>query len=73
MTHDSLTQEIIEEIGEREGADPTELPPLHNYIDTEAIEALRGDAQIIFHYHKHVVSIEMDGSVRIFNSNQVEQ
>ncbi|GAB7020325.1 HalOD1 output domain-containing protein [Halostagnicola bangensis] len=62
----SVTTAIVESVADREDCDPDDLPPLHNTVDTEAVEALEGDAQIVFKYEGYVVSVEERGYVRVF-------
>lgn len=68
---ESLTMMIVEEVAEREGVGPLELsPPLHDVIDTEAVEtivtdqatdSLRDDVQLEFTYLGYEITVDGDG------------
>ena len=40
---ESFTETIVEEVAEREGVDPLELPPLYEAIDPEAVATVMTD------------------------------
>lgn len=74
MTRD-LGVEIVTEIADREGVDATALtPPLHDVIDTDALESLFeptattdrvGDGTVSFSYHGYDVTVTAAGDVRV--------
>lgn len=68
------TLEIVEAIADEEEIDVVELPPLHDVIDLEALEALfsptvkgdsRGKGCVTFLYYGHTVTVYSDGCVRL--------
>lgn len=69
----SLTVKIVEAIADRAGVDETDLPPLHDVIDPDALEALfipaspnaNDAAQIRFQYYGYRVTVSADGSVTV--------
>lgn len=69
----SLTVEIVETVAEETGRDPTSLPPIHDYIDTDALDRLfestkthdRRQGQIDFTYSEHVITVTVDGDYTI--------
>lgn len=66
----SLTVTVVEQIANRENVDPLELPPLHDAIDPEALDALfdKPDSAvdgIAFHYHGYEVVVEGPERVRV--------
>ncbi len=74
MSHtDELALTIAETVAAREGVDSTELhPPLHETIDTDALESLiesatrgRARASVTFAYHGYTVRVDSSGDVRV--------
>ncbi|MFC4245541.1 HalOD1 output domain-containing protein [Natribaculum luteum] len=74
MSHtDELALTIAEKIADREGVDSTELhPPLHETIDTDALESLiesatrgRAQATVTFAYHGYTIQVDSSGAVRV--------
>lgn len=66
------SQAVVERIAAREGVDPTELTPLFEAIDPDALDRLVGMAgysdsplQIEFPYHGYNVTVTGDGVVHI--------
>jgi len=74
MTGD-LGVEIVSEIADREDVDATALtPPLHDVIDTDALESLfeptatadrAGPGTVSFVYHGYDVTVTAAGDVRV--------
>ena len=63
---------VVERVAALEGVDPTELPPLYESIDVEALERLVEAAEgagsslrVEFSYYGHEVSITGEGAVRV--------
>lgn len=61
---------IVREVADREGVDCTELPPLYNIIDPDALEALADslaqdsdEGEIQFAYCGYQILIDSDGHV----------
>ena len=70
---ESASGRIIHEIAEQTGRDPLDLPPLNDYIDTDAIDSLlRSNAtkksrkiQLEFQYDGHQVTVLQDKSLSV--------
>lgn len=71
---ESLTATIVDEVSDREGVDPTALPPLHDVIDPDALTAVfaptssgssRTDGRVEFTYCGYQVVAHSDGRVQI--------
>ena len=65
-----LVLEITEAVAEREGVDIIELEsPLHDAIDTEALETLfaapQVDASVTFTYCGYTVEVDGDSEIRV--------
>lgn len=61
----AVSLSIVRTIADREGVDPTELPPLYEVIDPDALDGLvdrnTGDRIVVrFTYSGHVVTVETD-------------
>lgn len=59
---------LIEKVAEAERVDPTELPPLYDCIDPDALDTLcdsNRDVRLEFEYHGYVVTIEGADNVDI--------
>ena len=59
---------IVTTVAEEEGIDPLELEPLHNSLETDALERLVGgdssnDLRIRFQYHGYEITVSNDGQV----------
>lgn len=66
------SEAVVERIATCEGVGPTELPPLYDTIDTEALDSLVGSAepsestlQIEFTYNDYEVTVTGEGVVHI--------
>ena len=72
---ESVTMRIVEEVAEREGLEPLDLtPPLHDVIDTDALESLLSDpvsgerregVQITFSYRGYAITVAADGEIEV--------
>ncbi|WP_230198522.1 HalOD1 output domain-containing protein [Halopiger goleimassiliensis] len=60
---------IAERVANRTDADPADLPPLYDVVDTthlnHLIESSHPDLEVEFPYYGFTVSISGDGSVRL--------
>lgn len=64
----SITVEIIQTVAEQTGRDPMDLPPLHNYIDPDALNSLfestrtveRNSGEIEFAYDEYLITVSFD-------------
>lgn len=64
----SPTAAVVEAVAAREGVAETELPPLADAVDPDALEAVvdgDGDRRISFEYHGYAVTVHPDGSVSL--------
>lgn len=71
---DSLALAVLEAVAEREDTNVTDLPPLHNTIDSEALDKLfrpkydgtpREGGYVAFIYAGYWVTVYHDGSVEL--------
>ena len=56
-----IVYQIIASVAESEGCDPTDLPPLYEYIDTDALLSLVNSSKSVrveFTYVQHSVAVE---------------
>ena len=65
---------IVRAVATREGIDPAELqPPLHDVVDTDALEALFADPEragtVEFTYRGYDVVVESSGDVRVTDAD----
>lgn len=63
---ESVSMMVVSEVAEREALDPTELPPLQNVVDSDALNALfsndkDGTIQMNFEYISH--SVQINGGI----------
>lgn len=68
-TH-SLTVTVVEQVANRENVDPLELPPLHDAIDPDALDALFDKPEaavdgVTFRYQGYEVVVEGPERVRV--------
>lgn len=63
---------IVEAVAAETGRDPTDLPPLHDYVDSDAIDALLGDGasddadlHLQFSYAGVEVTVHGDGVIEV--------
>ncbi|MFC7026385.1 HalOD1 output domain-containing protein [Halomicroarcula sp. GCM10025324] len=74
-TVDGLVQVLIEAMAEFTGTEWTDLPPLYDYIDPEALEHLfsptktstRVDGGVFFHYNGYPVVVHSNGRIEIYD------
>ena len=62
------THAVAAALAAREGVDPTELPPLHDSIDTEAMDAVLDggeDVRLTFSHLGYEVTVTGDGRVEV--------
>ena len=62
------THAVAAALAAREGVEPTDLPPLHGSIDTEAMDAVlrsAGDARLTFTHLGYEVTVTGDGDVSV--------
>lgn len=72
MNPGELTR-IVETVAELEDAPASDLPPLHDAIDTEALGRLfaptkraeRNEGRVVFPYNGYTVSYSADGHVEV--------
>ena len=60
---------IVEHVARARGAEPTELEPLYETIDCDALEALvasRFQGSLKFVYEGCAVTVQDDGSIEVF-------
>jgi len=70
VSSDDLIQSVIETVANAENAEPTDLDPLNNVIDTNTLNALCEDegspvCSIVFRYHGDTVTVSRDGQVTL--------
>lgn len=64
----SITVDIIQAVADQTGRDPMDLPPLHNYIDPDALNSLfectrtveRNSGEIEFIYDEYLITVSFD-------------
>lgn len=65
----TVSERIISETASIEGVDPTDLPPLYNSVDPDAleqmVESLDETCTIKFDYSGYSVTVTGDGSVSV--------
>ncbi|PCR90581.1 PAS domain S-box protein [Natrinema ejinorense] len=68
---DSLSYAVILAVADAEGADPTDLSPLSDAIDPEALDLLlsKNESQVRFNYHGYTVTVDHRGVVNIESVN----
>jgi hypothetical protein len=59
---------VVDAVAEREGVDPTDLPPLYDAIGSDVLEVLYeadadGDQRVTFEYYGYRVTVSSDGSI----------
>jgi len=70
--YDHPTTAIVESLAEVFDADPMDVPPLHDYVDTDALNALvtpatdRGSVTVSFTHEYARVLIDSDGDLTIY-------
>lgn len=74
----SPSMAIVEAVAEAADVDPTELPPLYEYVDPDAIDdlfanqagAATGDAYLGFTVDSWKVFVRADGKIRVCDATQ---
>lgn len=63
---------VVQQVAESEGVSPTELRPLYEVVDPDALDRFVGttgsrdtDARIYFYYHGHGVTVTASGVVHL--------
>lgn len=73
-TNESFTETIVRTVADREGVEPTEIPPLHDVVDPDALNAVfsptrrgtpRNSGRVEFTYCGHEVVVRSDGRVHV--------
>jgi len=63
------TEEIVDAVARVAGTTPLELPPLHDTVDTEALERVlesSADSQLSFSYQGFHIVASGDGTVAVY-------
>lgn len=75
-----LSTAVIEAVADRAGVDPTELPPLYESVETDALEALfrslpdgplRQAGDVTFSYAGYLVQVTADGAIEVTSESSV--
>lgn len=75
VEHDRVS-DIVREVADREGVDFTELPPLYDRVDPDALETLAGslgqndEGEIEFAYCGYDVLVDGDGHVIVTDADR---
>lgn len=72
-THNqSISLKVIQAVADREGVDPTELSPLYDAIDPEALDSLfkskDTDGRVEFHWLGYRIVVYSSGSIRVIEA-----
>ncbi|WP_324760581.1 HalOD1 output domain-containing protein [Haloarcula sp. GH36] len=62
----STSEAVVQAVAEAAGTDPTELPPLYDQVDPDALEKLfrnPSNGVVAFDYHGYTVVVRSDGTV----------
>jgi hypothetical protein len=70
---ESVSIKIVERVAKKSGCDPLDLPPLHQYIDTQGLEAVvesariknQNDGQIKFSYLDYQITVPFDATQEV--------
>lgn len=68
MANRPPSERVVQTVAETSASDPLELPPLFEYIDSDALDAfVRGleRGSVTFHYAGRTVTVDSDGSIDI--------
>lgn len=76
VSNEKYSQRVLQAVATVENADPTDLPPLYEAIDPDALNALfqtDNGAQtavdhVRFHYAGHTVVVQGDGRINVDGS-----
>ncbi|MGQ4557240.1 HalOD1 output domain-containing protein [Halobellus sp. GM3] len=74
----SATEAVLRALADAAGVDPTELPPLFDYVDPDALNALfepsdgvkNGDTLLSFRVETWNVFVRSDGRIRVCDATQ---
>lgn len=74
----SVDVSIVQAVADRRGIEPSELPPLYEWVDPEALTRLFdrpahrsvGGCQIVFTYAGHTITVERDDGLSITVDDQ---
>ncbi|NIB99837.1 HalOD1 output domain-containing protein [Halobacterium sp. R2-5] len=65
----TMSQAVIETVAAIDNTPPTELPPLYDAVDSDALDNLfAGKAslgKVVFNYNSYEVSVDADGYVAV--------
>ncbi|MCO8244687.1 MULTISPECIES: HalOD1 output domain-containing protein [unclassified Haladaptatus] len=77
-TMDSVSEELITAVATLNDADPTELAPLSEFVDPEALDALFGsraagdpretNGHVLFNYDAYHVKVDSSGQITVHHS-----
>lgn len=66
---DTRSEAVVRAVANARDADPTDLEPLYNAVDPDALDALftdgHADDRIVFRYCGHEVTVYADGRVLV--------
>lgn len=68
MANRPPSERVIETVAETSASDPLELPPLFEYVDSDALDAfVRGldQGEVTFQYAGRTVTVDSDGTINI--------
>ncbi|WP_254530451.1 HalOD1 output domain-containing protein [Natrinema gelatinilyticum] len=68
---ESLSTRVIETVAEREGVAPTNLPPLYEVIEPEALDSIftAGRGHLVFPYYGYKITVSGDGRLEVDDSD----
>jgi hypothetical protein len=70
----SVSRAVIDAVAAVEGTPPTELPPLYDVVDPDALDKVfAGKAslgKVMFNYNSYEITVEADGYVAIEDHTQ---
>lgn len=70
---DAISHRVIEAVAEARGVDPLDLPPLHEFVDPDALGRIfattntspRSTGKVQFTMEGYVIVVQSDGSVDV--------
>ncbi|WP_254530076.1 HalOD1 output domain-containing protein [Natrinema gelatinilyticum] len=71
MAQHTLSTRVIQTVAEREGVAPTDLPPLYDAIDPEALDSIftAGQGHLVFPYYGYRITVSGDGRLDVDDSD----
>lgn len=71
--HNHVSERILERIADESGRSPTDLDPLYDVVDPDALDCLfasttsanRSEGRVTFDYHGYTVTVHGDGRLDI--------